>query len=236
MKIFITFIITIIIILIILKYKNHNEKFNMDKLLLKLKSYDFKYFNENNNIINHLKEELNEQLLVEKYIKPDDIVLELGARYGTVTCIINKKLNNKNNLVSVEPDKSIWNALDKNLLYNDCKTNIVKGFISNRSLSLNSCGYASHEKIDLETQSENYSLDYIKKKYNISKFTVLIADCEGCLELFLEDNQELLFTLRMIIFEKDNLNICNYNKIKFNLKLHNFKQIYISHHEVWIKK
>jgi len=36
-----------------------------------------------------------EQDLAKKYIKKNDIVLELGARYGTVSCIINSKLNNK---------------------------------------------------------------------------------------------------------------------------------------------
>ena len=36
-----------------------------------------------------------EQDLVEKYILKNDIVLELGARYGSVSCIINSKLTNK---------------------------------------------------------------------------------------------------------------------------------------------
>ena len=46
------------------------------------------------NKINIEKIEKEEQVLAEKYILEDDIVLELGARYGSVSCVINKKLNN----------------------------------------------------------------------------------------------------------------------------------------------
>jgi len=50
-----------------------------------------KFFDENNKIINHQELEAEEQKLSEKYIEENDIVLELGARYGTVSCTINKK-------------------------------------------------------------------------------------------------------------------------------------------------
>jgi len=38
--------------------------------------------------------EIDEQILVQKYISFDDNVLELGARYGIVSCAIDKILNN----------------------------------------------------------------------------------------------------------------------------------------------
>jgi hypothetical protein len=53
--------------------------------------------------------EKHEQDLANKYILENDIVLELGARYGSVSCTINSKLNNKNN--------------------NNCEFNIVKGLL-----------------------------------------------------------------------------------------------------------
>jgi hypothetical protein len=53
------------------------------------------YYDENDNIIDHNILEATEQQLAKKYIKPNDKVLELGARYGTVSCAINKILNNK---------------------------------------------------------------------------------------------------------------------------------------------
>ena len=36
------------------------------------------------------------------FIKENDVVLELGARYGTSSCAINSKLKNKSNQVSVD--------------------------------------------------------------------------------------------------------------------------------------
>jgi FkbM family methyltransferase len=216
-------------------YNKYSEKLEIDILTNQLKSYNFHYTDEKDNKINHLSEETTEQMLALKYIKPNDVVLELGARYGTVSCIINKILNNKNNQVSVEPDKNIWNTLDNNLTTNKCNANIVKGFISKRSLELNNWGYASQETENPNTTTPNYTLDYIKKKYGISNFNVLIVDCEGCMESFLNENPELISTLRLVMFEKDYPENCNYDKIMKMLADHNFTQVESTMHEVWEK-
>jgi len=88
------------------------------------------------NLVNIEHIEKVEQDLANKYILEDDIVLELGARYGSVSCTINSKLKNKYNQVVVEPDERVWNALEKNKNSNNCEFNIVKGFISNKKLDL----------------------------------------------------------------------------------------------------
>ena len=49
------------------------------------------FYNEENKLINHKNLETIEQFLVKKYIERNDSVLELGARYGTFSCTINKK-------------------------------------------------------------------------------------------------------------------------------------------------
>ena len=72
-----------------------------------------KIYNEFNERVDYRLEK-QEQNLAKKYIKENDIVLELGARYGSVSCVINSKLSNKNNQVSVEPDSIVWEALEKN--------------------------------------------------------------------------------------------------------------------------
>ena len=61
-----------------------------------------------------------EQDLAQQYIKENDIVFELGARYGSVSCIINSKLKCKTNQVVVEPDERVWNALERNKIANNC--------------------------------------------------------------------------------------------------------------------
>ena len=175
-----------------------------------------------------------EQDLAAHFILPDDVVLELGARYGTVSCIISKILNNKNNLVAVEPDEVVWNALENNKFNNNCEFNIVKGFISNKKLGLDGEGYGKTAVENNESTIPSYSLNDIQNKYNL-KFNVLVADCEGFLETFFDENPTFYDNLRMIIFEADYPDKCNYDKIKNTLAEKKFTKILEDHQNVWIK-
>jgi FkbM family methyltransferase len=182
--------------------------------------------------------EKNEQALAKKYILENDIVLELGARYGSVSCIINSKLNNKRNQVVVEPDDRVWDALEKNKVNNNCEFNIVKGFISNKKLDLTNLdvylgGYGATFIESNDTKIPSYSLNEIINKYNL-KFNVLVADCEGFLEVFFDENPFFYDNLRLIIFEADYCEKCNYDKIKNQLRKRNFNKILEGHQNVWI--
>jgi len=208
-----------------------------------------KIYDENKQIISN-DCEIREQELVNKFIKEDDFVLELGARYGMISCLINQKLNNKNNQVSVEPDNRVWDALENNKKLNNCNFQIVKGFISNKKLNLINleCTYGSTYEEDNNSTIDCFTLDEIQKKYNI-KFNVLVADCEGFLEEFFNQNPELYNDLRLVILEEDYKEKCNYNKIYDELKNNNFEcalclKHSLSHrrkykndvHYAWIKK
>ena len=187
--------------------------------------------------IEHL--EKREQELANQYILENDIVLELGARYGSVSCIINSKLNNKKNQVVVEPDDRVWNALEINKNNNKCEFNIVKGFISNKKLDLINLdcycgGYGATFVESDDTKIQSYSLDEITTKYNL-KFNVLVADCEGFLEVFFDENPFFYDNLRLIIFEADYPEKCNYNKIVNKLIEKKFNKILDGHQNVWIK-
>ena len=143
-----------------------------------------------NNLVNILSIEKEEQDLANQYILENDVVLELGARYGSVSCVINSKLNNKYNQVVVEPDNRVWTALENNKQQNNCYFNIVKGFISNKKLdliNLNVCldGYGSTFIENKNTIIPSYTLNEIKMQYNLN-FNVLVADCEGFLEMFFD--------------------------------------------------
>jgi FkbM family methyltransferase len=180
-----------------------------------------------------------EQDLVNKYILENDVVLELGARYGSVSCIINSKLNNKKNQVVVEPDDRVWNALEQNKKNNNCEFNIVKGFISNKKLNLTNLdvhldGYGATFIEDSNTKIPSYSLNNIINKYNLI-FNVLVADCEGFLEVFFDENPNFYDNLRLIIFEADYGDKCNYDKIKNKLIEKNFDNILDGFQNVWIK-
>ena len=197
------------------------------------------FYDENYKLIDINSLEKSEQELANKYILPDDTVLELGARYGTVSCVINSKLNNKKNQVVVEPDDRVWDPLEGNRWRNNCDFYIIKGFISNNKLNLvnkNSYynGYASTFIYDNNSNIQSYTLEQIKNNYNL-KFNVLIADCEGFLEVFFDENPDIYNDLRLIIYEADYPEKCNYDKIKSNLIKHHFTNLEEGHQNVWIK-
>jgi len=197
-------------------------------------------YNEIDTLVPHLEYERDEQLLVAKYITSDDVVLELGARYGSVSCIINKILNNKLNQVSVEPDNTVWSALEKNKKINNCSFHIFKGIISKKNFNLKLNGYGS--TIDVANKitnmdsitTKNISLEDLENRLGI-KLDVLVADCEGLLEVFLDENPILYTQLNKIIFECDRPDVCDYNKIKFNLIANNFKLVENGFQCVYIK-
>jgi len=197
---------------------------------------------ENNNQVDIANLETTEQYLANEFIGADDVVLELGARYGSVSCIINSKLNCKNNQVVVEPDERVWEALERNKSVNNCEFHIVKGFISNKKLGLTNkdcCGgYGTTSIQDEDSKIQYFSLDDIKSKYNLN-FNVLVADCEGFLEVFFDENPTAYDTLRMVIFEGDYPDKCNYNKIRKELTSRGFtcaRELYSGFQNVYVKE
>ena len=182
--------------------------------------------------------EKEEQELAKRFIKKDDVVLELGARYGSVSCVINHNLRCKTNQVVVEPDERVWEALERNKKENHCGFHIVKGFLSSKPLGLvipnSTYGYETTSKEDIGSTISFYSLEAIQDKYKLT-FNVLVADCEGFLEQFIDENPTLLTTLRLILFEADCPEKCDYKKIKSILEKNDFIEYKKGFQNVWEK-
>jgi FkbM family methyltransferase len=183
--------------------------------------------------------EKHEQDLAKKYIEENDIVFELGARYGSVSCIINSKLKCKTNQVVVEPDERVWEALERNKKANGCEFHIIKGFVSTKTLGLTNLdeyygGYGATYVIQNESTIPSYTMKSVQEKYNLT-FNVLVADCEGFLEVFFDENPTFYDTLRLIIFEVDYEIKCNYHKIRTTLSQKGFQKILEGTQNVWIK-
>ena len=189
------------------------------------------FFDENNNKIDTSTVESEEQRQAGQYIPSDAIVLELGARYGTVSCIISKKLSNSMNLVVVEPDDTVWDALENNMKKNNCNFNIVKGVISNKKLSSSKSGYGATMTSNNSSTISNFSLDEIQQKYKL-KFDTLVADCEGCLQDLFDENPVLYDQLKLIIIEHDHPEKTDYELLIQNLKKNNYIEIENKYHEV----
>lgn len=195
-----------------------------------IKKFNIRIINEEGHNVPHLEYERDEQLLVARYVKSSDVVLELGARYGSVSCIINKILSNKLNQVSVEPDSTVWKALEHNMKINNCSFHIFKGIVSNKNYNLKLNGYGSTVDITntlnnmTAIETVNITLEGLQSKFGLV-FDTLVADCEGFLETFLNENKILYQQLRKIIFECDRGDVCDYKKVKSNLIENNFKMI-----------
>jgi FkbM family methyltransferase len=206
------------------------------KMNLSERSVDkFQIYDERGLKVNTDQFETREQYIAETFILEEDIVLELGARYGSVSVKANKNLKIPTNQVVVEPDETVWDALEYNKKINGCEFHIVKGTISKDKMALNNDGYGTTSHIDETSKIPNYSLNEIKNKYNITHFTVLIADCEGFLEYFIDENPEILHECRLITYECDNSENCNYEKIKNKILENNFKCVVDGVHTVFIK-
>jgi FkbM family methyltransferase len=185
-------------------------------------------------VYNHLIIEREEQDIANKYIDEDAVVLELGARFGSVSCTINKRLKTKANQVSVEPDQRVWENLKENKLKNNCGFHILEGAISKRNLSLNFSGYATRSLNNGEGTVKTFTLEEVQANYNL-RFDTLVADCEGFLEQFFDENPTFYEQLKLVTYEKDFPDKCNYEKIADRLVHFGFKKIVSGFHEVWQK-
>jgi FkbM family methyltransferase len=176
--------------------------------------------------------EFLEQYLTNKWITKDDIVLEFGSRLGIVSLTINSRLAKKNNHVVIEPNKTVIPALEFNKKAFGAKFHICTEVISNKSLKYvitdNQLGNYTVENININDENNQHpdlintiSYDEFIKKYNLN-FNVLVADCEGCLEQFFCENEQILDQLDLILFEKDNIDRCNYGNIFELFRKHNF--------------
>jgi FkbM family methyltransferase len=184
----------------------------------------FKYYDENDKLINHFEFEIDEQLDAITYLTSDDVVLELGGRYGTVSVTISHIQNNSGNLVVIEPDTRIINSLIKNKELNRANFTILNKYISNKSKKMITDGYGTRMvNNDSENESNNMiTYEEFKREYPL-KFNVLVADCESCLCDFIKDMGNDINNYNKILLEADFKDLCDYNKLIESLKSIGFK-------------
>jgi len=193
------------------------------------------FVDENDKVIDINSNEKEEQDQAQEYIQANDCVLELGARYGTVSAIINKKLANPRHHIAVEPDSTVWAALEKNKESTQSQFQIVKGLISNKKFSLTKDNYATRQVVDESSTIPHVSFQQVQAMAG-APFTVLVVDCEGCIEHFLAENVDILNTVRLILMEEDFPDNCNYSTVKELFLEYSFKEIKPGFHSVWMKQ
>jgi hypothetical protein len=136
--------------------------------------------------------------VLDTIITPASRVLEFGARFGTTTCFLAAKQNNSGMLVSVEPDSSVWPALERNRAGHNCASWVVHGIVSNGArlgVTPGPGGYStrSHEMMPGEGEGViggHWTFRQIQQITGFA-FNTLLIDCEGCMQfIFGKDASE----------------------------------------------
>jgi FkbM family methyltransferase len=166
------------------------------------------FINENGTSVDvHFEKE--EQALVRRFVPRDATVLELGARYGTVSCAIGEMLSDPTRHVAIEPDASVIPALEKNRSVNGGKFHIFNGVVSEKNYEIvrPQISYEFKEYCTYTKETDNQglskmSLRNLQNNYDM-KFDCVVADCEGFLCDFFDENPWLFDQLKVLIYEKD---------------------------------
>ena len=175
-----------------------------------------------------LEEEYPEQLLSVKYIKPTDIVLEIGGNVGRNSCTIGTILNDSKNLLVIESDPNNSILLKENRDNNKLNFLIEESAISNVDLYQKDWITKPLNEInDIENWKKinTKSWNEIKNKYNMN-FNTLVVDCEGALYYIIKENPDFVEKFNKIIIENDFNDIEHKKFVDNNFKKYNFERIY----------
>ena len=143
---------------------------------------------------------------IDKYLRPDLPVIELGGGIGVLSCVINKKLDNPKNHVVLEADPELLPTLEKNRGLNQCNFTIEHGALGYGSeplaLYLNEFPGTSLQGSGSPTvQVRPVSLEYLIAKNRFQSAT-LIADIEGAeAELIEHEIHILKKNVKALFFE-----------------------------------
>lgn len=161
-----------------------------------------------------MKDEYEEQIMSCTYIKPGNVVLELGGNIGRNSLVIATLLENSENLVVLETDPDSCVKLERNKNLNGYRFKVVNAAISDKKLIQNywTCiqsetllpGYFPVKTMTFSDFKEDYPL----------KFDTLVADCEGALYYILQDFPDFLNGITTIIVENDYKSVEHYNVVR----------------------
>jgi FkbM family methyltransferase len=185
--------------------------------------------------------EADERMLVQKYILPDDCVLELGACLGIISCITNKLLRNPASHVVVEANPYCLSAIHRNrnlnqagflvencAVSNDARVNF---FVNPAYVTGSSAKTSSGHAVAMPGRS----LPELAARYG--PFSVLIMDIEGSELEVLESSAAVLLNFRLVIIELHDwvVGAAGVNRCREILEQSGFKMVersYIT--ETWI--
>lgn len=150
--------------------------------------------------------EWDTHLLVKQIIRPTDIVLEVGGRYGSTTCAVAVEQNNSGALIVVEPDTSVWAIHEFNKLTHNCASWTIFGVLGGEDLTVlaDTEGYNTQTTADKGAKGvrvRHFTWDFVEKATGLKVDTVIL-DCEGCWIDVVRDNLEKFKNVHTVIIGK----------------------------------
>ena len=149
--------------------------------------------------------EEDERRLLDKFLRPDDSVLELGACLGIVACITNKKLQNPARHVVVEANPYCLPAIHRNRIRNGGSFLVEHCAVTNQrqvDFSIN-LRHITGSSLRCPTQTlvrlPGRSLSELVERHG--PFSTLIMDVEGSELELLESSRAILGQFRLILIE-----------------------------------
>lgn len=154
--------------------------------------------------------ERDTQRQIMEHLSEDSVVLEVGARFGTVSCAISKRQGHSGLRVSIEPDADAFDTLNANADRNNCKGLQVNGVVSQMNATMDASGYGVMAKPDINGAVKGFSPESLQGLLSVHskrsvKFTALVMDCEGCGFEFLQEHTSFLESndLKTVFVEAD---------------------------------
>jgi FkbM family methyltransferase len=146
-----------------------------------------------------------ERKQVNKYLRKDDSVIEVGACIGVLSCLTNKKLTEApDRHVVIEPNPELIPYIEKNREINGCSFSVEQCLITDdvdpifytaKHISKGS----AYERSSNQVNVKSYRLADLERKYG--KFNVLIMDIQGGETDLLELEKDALADFRLVIAE-----------------------------------
>jgi FkbM family methyltransferase len=182
--------------------------------------------------------------MAHEFLRPGDRVLELGARYGSVSITAARRVGPRGRVVAVEPDARVLPALERNREANGADFLIRWGTLSARPMRVETAheaGGARNYSTFTTPRGEKSGGPPVLQTAELEAaaggpFTALIADCEGCL-CEVPALPLLLGRLRVVLLEADAPQRCNYGRIRRALLAAGLRQAFggQGHYQAWVR-
>ncbi|CAK0824250.1 unnamed protein product [Prorocentrum cordatum] len=187
----------------------------------------------------HCETEFPEHALVRDWVPPDAVVMEFGARFGTTSCEIARKLNNSGNVVVVEPDLNVWDVLEANLKSHECNAHLLRGAVSSVDLHMAAKlnvkrGYSNRALQKGGVVVPGFAFNEVESALG-KKVDTLLIDCEGCAQDMMDQLGPVIESgqIKLLLIEGDmpvgakdcHSHCMDYKKFFAYLAKHGFEQV-----------